>query len=82
MLETIVGLAMGAALVIVLICAPLLVVSWELRNGRIIPPLPIERVKHPRWYWLFVLIHAVFLAFTVLVCGALILTGVVSQISN
>ena len=82
MLDTILGLAFGAVLVVALICAPVLALSWELRNGRVIPPFRVERAKHPRWYWLCVVTHAVFLAFMVLVCGALMLAGIVSQISN
>lgn len=50
MLYTIFGLALGAALVAALVGAPVLVLSWELRNGRIIPPIRVERAKQPRWY--------------------------------
>jgi hypothetical protein len=46
------------------------------------PPIRIERAKHPRWYWFFILIHAAVLAFLLLISGALIIGGVVSQISN
>ncbi len=82
MLETMLGLAMGAALVFAMVGAPVLLLSWELRNGRIMPPIRIERAKHPRWYWFFILIHAAVLAFLLLISGALIIAGVVSQISN
>ena len=81
MLDAILGLALGAALVAALVGAPVLVLSWELRNGRIIPPIRVERAKHPRWYWLLIT-HAALLAFMLLVCGALIITGIVSQLSN
>jgi len=60
--------------------APVWVLSWELRNGRTIPPIRVERVKHPRWYWLCILTHAVFLVFMVLLCGALLLLGLISAI--
>jgi hypothetical protein len=82
MLDTIFGLALGAALVFASVGAPVLVLSWELRNGRIIPPIRVERAKQPRWYWLLILIHAALLGFMLLVCGTLIITGIVSQISN
>jgi hypothetical protein len=82
MLYTLLGLAMGAVLVFALVGAPVLVLSWELRKRRIVPPLRVERAKHPRWYWLIILVQAVLLAFMLLVCGALIITGIVSQISN
>jgi len=59
------------ALVAALVAA--FVLAWELRNGRTIPPIRVERAKHPRWYWLCIVTHAVLLAFTVLVCGALAL---------
>jgi hypothetical protein len=82
MMLTIFGLALGAALVFALVGAPVLVLSWVLRNGRIIPPIRVERAKRPRWYWLLILVHAALLAFTLLLCGALIITGIVSQLSN
>jgi hypothetical protein len=47
------------------------VFAWELRNRRTLPPIRVERAKHPRWYWLCIVIHAVILAFMVLVCLAL-----------
>jgi CDP-diglyceride synthetase len=82
MLLTLLGLAMGAVLVFALVGAPVLVLSWELRNRRIMPPLRVERAKHPRWYWLLILVHAVLLAFLLVVCGALVESGLVSQLSN
>jgi hypothetical protein len=82
MLYTIFGLALGAALVAALVGAPVLVLSWELRNGRIIPPIRVDRAKQPRWYWSLILAHAALLAVMLVVCGALVLTGIVSQISN
>ena len=45
--------------------------AWELRNRRTIPPIRVERAKHPRWYWLCIVTHAVLLALLVLVCLAL-----------
>jgi hypothetical protein len=58
--------------------APAWILAWELRHHRVIPPIPVERAKHPFWYWSCVITHAVILAFMVLVCGALLLLGVVS----
>jgi hypothetical protein len=81
-LETLFGLAMGGALVFALVGAPVLVLSWELRNGRVIPPLRIERAKHPRWYWSLIVIHAALFASMLLVCGALVIAGIVGQLSN
>ena len=59
--------------------APAWVLIWELRKGRTIPPIRVERAKHPRWYWLCILTHALLLAFMVLACGALLLLGLISE---
>jgi hypothetical protein len=50
-----------------------LVLVWELQHRRTIPPIRVERARHPRWYWLCIVTHAVLLAFMVLVCVALAL---------
>ena len=61
------ALALAAALVVGFVFA------WELRNRRTLPPIRVERAKHPRWYWLCIVTHAVILAFMVLVCVVLAL---------
>ena len=58
---------------------PTWVVILELQNRRTIPPIRVERAKHPCWYWLCVLSHVLLLAFMTLVCGALLLLWLVSQ---
>jgi hypothetical protein len=60
--------------------APAWVVVWELLKGRTIPPIRVERAKHPLWYWSCVVTHAVILAFMVLVCGALLLLGILAEV--
>jgi len=47
------------------------ILAWELRNGRTIPPIRVDRAKHPRWYWLCIVTHAALFAFMFLVCVAL-----------
>jgi hypothetical protein len=61
------ALALAAALVATL------VLVWELRNGRTIPPIRVERATHPRWYWLCIVTHAVLLAVVALFYVALAL---------
>ena len=61
------ALALAATLVATL------VLVWELQHRRTIPPTRVERARHPRWYWLCIVTHAVLLAFMVLVCVALAL---------
>ena len=60
--------------------APAWVLVWELRHGRVIPPIRVERAKRPLWYWSCIVTHALILAFMILLCGALLLLGIISAI--
>jgi hypothetical protein len=55
---------------------------WELTNGRTLLPIRVERTKHPGWYRLNIAIHAVILAFLVLLGAMVFLAGIVTDISN
>jgi hypothetical protein len=68
-----------AALIVTLLV--MLVLLWELWKRRIIL-IRVERAKHPRWYWLCIVAHAVVVAFMVLFCGALALTSLFNDFFN
>jgi hypothetical protein len=55
---------------------------WELTNGRIVPPIRVERAKQPGWYRFNIVVQAVLLAFLVLVGAMVFLAGMVTDISN
>ena len=55
---------------------------WELTQGRIVPPIGVERAKHPGWFRVNIAIQAVILACLALLGGMFFLAGLVTDISN
>jgi hypothetical protein len=70
------------ALAAVLVGPAAMAFVWELTHGRILPPIGVERAKHPGWFRLNIAVQAVILAFLVLVGAMFFLAGIVTDISN
>jgi len=69
-------------IVLAALLAAIVILLWELRKARIIPPFRIERATHPRWYWSCIVAHSVVVAFIVIVCVMLALTSFFNDFFN
>jgi hypothetical protein len=70
------------ALAAVIVGPAAMLFVWELTHGRIVPPIGVERAKHPGWFRVNIAIQAVILACLALLGGMFFLAGIVTDISN